>query len=165
MPDIITSNFSNSSISIFRNISTGGTLLLGSRIDYTVGTNPTYVTSGDLDGDGKIDLAVTNYTSGSISFFKNNSSIGFISLGTKQDYNLAPTNISIADLNGDGKLDLCSGRGLSGIISVLENTYNGAGNFSFVDNIDFTTTNYDTFVSVGDLDEDGKNELFVANTN
>lgn len=163
-PDIITSNFSAASISIFRNTSTGGILSLTPGTDYSVGTNPSYVITGDLDGDDKIDVAVTNYSSANISFFKNTSSIGFISLGPRQDFNLSPTNISMADLNGDGKPDLCTGRGLSGIISILENTYTAGPNFSFGTNIDFSTGNYDTFVSAGDLDGDGKPELASVNT-
>ncbi len=163
MPDIITSNFSNASISVYRNASTGGNLSLGTRVDYSTGANPTYITTGDLDGDGKIDIAVTNYTSGNISFFKNNSSIGLISFGSAQFYSLGTTNISVADLNGDGKLDLCAGMGLSGLISALQNTYTGAGSFSF-GHIEFTTGNYDTFVSTGDLDGDNKPELEAVNT-
>jgi hypothetical protein len=163
-PDLITSNFSNSSISIFRNTSAGGNLSLDVRMDYMVGSNPTFVTTGDLDGDGKLDIAVTNYSSGAISFLKNNSTSGFILFDTKPDLNLAPSNISVADMNGDGKLDLFTGRGLSGLVSVLENTYSGTGNFSFASNVDFTTGTYDTHVAVGDLDGDGKPELVAANT-
>ncbi|HEV8505747.1 MAG TPA: FG-GAP-like repeat-containing protein [Chitinophagaceae bacterium] len=162
-PDLITSNFSNSSISVFRNTSATGIFSLDPRIDYAVGTNPSYLSSGDMDGDGKLDLVVLNYSSGNVSFFKNNSIPGIISLG-KQDYNLNPTNVAFGDLNGDGKLDLCTGNALNGVIYVLENTYPGTGSFSFGSNIQFTTGAYDTFVATGDLDGDGKPELAVANT-
>lgn len=163
-PDLVTSNFSNASISIFRNSSTGGNFSFDAKIDYAAGANPSYITAGDLDSDGKIDLALSNYTSGSISLYKNNSSIGAISFGPKQDYNLGVTSISIADLNGDGKPDLCTGRGQTGIASIIENTFAGTGSFSFASNVNFTTGNYDTFVSVGDLDGDGKPELAVVNS-
>ncbi len=163
-PDLITSNFSGNSISIFRNMSTGGNLSLGPEIDYAVGVNPTYVTTGDLDGDGKLDLAVANYTSGTISFFKNYSNTGSVLLGGRQDYPLATSTISFGDLNGDGKIDLCAGRGLLGDISLLENIYSGNGAFSFAPNVDFTTGNFDTYASIGDLDGDGKPDLAVVNT-
>jgi len=163
-PDLITSNFSGNSISIFRNMSTGGSLSLGPEVDYAVGVNPTFVSTGDLDGDGKLDLAVANYTSGTISFFKNYSITGSVSLGARQDYPLGTSTISFGDLNGDGKIDICAGRGLLGNISLLENIYSGIGAFSFAPNVDFTTGNFDTYASMGDLDGDGKPDLAVVNT-
>lgn len=163
LPDIITSNFSNSSISVFRNTSTGGNLSLDNRIDYSVGTNPSFLTTGDLDNDGKLDIVVSNYSSSSMSLLKNLCTPGYISFGNAQSLNSGVSNISFADLNGDGKLDFVSGRALSGVISVFEDTYPGSGNFSFNTNVDFTTGNYDTFVAANDLDGDGKPELVSAN--
>jgi hypothetical protein len=163
-PDLISSNFSDNSISIFRNTSVGGSFSLGQRTDYAAGSNPSFVTTADLDGDGKMDIILSNYSSNTISFFKNNSSAGSISFSPKEDYALGTSNIAIADLNGDGLPDLVTGRGLTGIASILQNTYGGAGSFSFGPNIDFTTGTYDTYVASGDLDGDGKPELVVANT-
>lgn len=164
LPDLMTSNFSEGNISIFRNKSTGGVFSLENRIDYAAGTNPSYITTGDIDGDGKPDIILTNYASGNISLFKNLSNIGSVSFAPGEILSLAVSNVSVADLSGDGKLDLFSGRGLTGVASILQNTYNGLGNFSFGLNVDFTTGNYDTYTAVGDLDGDGKPDLVVANT-
>jgi FG-GAP-like repeat/IPT/TIG domain/Secretion system C-terminal sorting domain len=161
-PDLVTANFSGGTISIFRNTSEGGILSFGSRIDYHVGIYLTYITTGDLDGDGKLDLVVTNYTS-NILFLKNFSDSGNISFASINNYTLGASNVSITDLNGDGKPDLFAGTGISGIASVIENTYPGTGNFTFATNVDFTTGNYDTHVSVDDLDGDGKPDLAVVN--
>ncbi|MCC9137618.1 FG-GAP-like repeat-containing protein [Pontibacter silvestris] len=164
-PDLIISNFSNESISIFRNTSAGGNISLAPRIDYATVAHPTHVITGDLDGDSKVDVIVSSSSdSNTISFFKNISNSDLVSLGVRQDYSLTALNISLADLNGDGKLDLYTGRGLTGLVSVLENTFPGSGDISFAGNIDFTTSTYDTNVATGDLNGDGKPELVAANT-
>lgn len=163
-PDVITADFGANSISVFRNTSTQSFLSFDNKLDYAVGTNPTWVTAGDFDGDGKLDLAVANYSSADISLLKNNSISG-ISLSAQPDYSVGdyPINIGITDLDGDGKLDMAAGRQLVGLVSAIHNIYTGTGNFSFADTVNFTTGNYDTQVAVGDLDGDGKPDLAVTN--
>jgi len=163
--DIITSNFGFNSISIFRNQSINGNLFLAPYISFGVGTNPTFVTTGDLDNDSKLDVIVTNYSSSSITLLKNESTTGNISLGSSQLFvNSNVSNVSISDLNGDGKPDMCTGRGNNGNISALENTNTGPGSFTFGSPVDFTTGNFDTYTSGFDIDGDGKPELAVSNT-
>ena len=49
------------------------------KVDFTTGTNPYSVSIGDLDGDGKANVAVVNYTTGTVSVFRNTGSAGSIS--------------------------------------------------------------------------------------
>ncbi len=163
-PDLITSNFSGTSISVLRNISTGGFFSLAAQTDYSAGSNPIYLSAIDLDGDGKIDIALSNYSSGNISFYKNLSTAGYISFSQKQDYNVAVSNIALADVNGDGKPDLIAGVSSAGNFSVLPNASAGAGDISFLPKVDFTTGNSDTFTASGDLDGDGKPDLISVNS-
>jgi hypothetical protein len=163
-PDLITSNSSGNTISIFRNNSTGGSLSFGEKVDYTAGSTPSFITTGDMDGDGKIDIILSNYSSGSISIFRNYSNNALVSFAPKQDLLTGVSNIVIADLDGDGKADIFAGRKLNGKASILQNTYSGTGSFSFAPGVDFIASEYDTYVSVGDLDGDGRPELLVANT-
>ena len=74
------------------------------------------VACGDLDGDGKIDLAVTNYYGESTTFFRNlgggmfadhSSAIG-ISAPTRL---LLGFGVAFVDLDNDGRLDVLSANG------------------------------------------------------
>ena len=57
--------------------------------DYTTGNSPTSVAIGDVNGDGKADMAVANYGSTSVSVFINN---GDGTSATKADYNSREIN-------------------------------------------------------------------------
>ncbi len=60
------------------------------KIDFTTGTTPFSIAIGDLDGDGKPDLAVANNGSNTVSVFRNTSSSGSItasSFAAKIDFN------------------------------------------------------------------------------
>jgi hypothetical protein len=83
--------------------------------DFTTSANPRSVAIGDLDGDGKSDLVVANFSGNTISVYRNTSTSGTIGLGSfaaPVDYvtgtsaNPYPISVSIGDLDGDGKPDL-----------------------------------------------------------
>ena len=137
------------------------------KVDFTTGSSPYSVNIGDLDGDGKADLAVTNNNSNTVSVFRNISSSGSItasSFAAKVDFGTgsSPYSVSIGDLDGDGEADLAVTNYNSNTISVLRNT-SSPGNISFAAKVDFTTGSSPESVSVGDLDGDGKADLAVAN--
>jgi len=43
-----------------------------SAVNYSTGTNPSSVTTGDFNGDGKLDLATANHGSGNVSILLGN---------------------------------------------------------------------------------------------
>jgi len=157
-------------ISILRNTSTGpGSISFAAKVDYTAGTTPLSISFGDVDGDGKTDMAVASLNNNStVSLFRNISTgPGSVNFAPRMDYGVGsnPYSVSIADLDGDGKADLAVANSNSSSISVLRNTSTGMGSVSFASKIDYATGSAPYSFSIGDVDSDSKLDLIVANYN
>jgi uncharacterized protein (DUF2141 family) len=126
--------------------------------NYLTGTNSTSVAIGDLNGDGKLDLAVTNI--GVLDPLGEFTSPGTVSV-LLGNVNGNPDAVAMGDLNGDGRLDLAVANAGSNTVSVLLG--NGAGGFQAQTQY-ATGTNPDS-VAIGDLNGDGRLDLAVANHN
>jgi hypothetical protein len=174
-PDLAVANNNSSTVSIYRNTSTSGSIEAGSftaKQDFTTGTSPRSVAIGDLDGDGKPDLALPNLNSNTVSVLRNTSSSGSIDAGSfaaKQDFTTGagPFSVAIGDLDGDGKPDLAVANLSSITVSVFRNTFSSGSidGSSFAAKQDFTTGTEPLSLAIGDLDGDGKPDLAVANNN
>ena len=163
-PELITADFSGGSMSVWRNTSLGGTISFAAPVRYTAGTNPVGISAGDFDRDGKIDIAVVNYSSHTVSIFKNNSTPGNISFLEKQDYPTGqfPRAVSLGDLDGDGKTDIIVSCNEPSAVSVIRNTSTASG-LSFANRVEYAVGIQPPGVSIADLDGDGKPEIVVAN--
>jgi len=175
-PDLAVTNVSSGTVSVFRNTSTLGSLTTGSfalRVDFATGAGPmSDVTLGDIDGDGKPDLAVANYGDGKVSIFRNTSTSGSVNSGsfsTKVDFitGSEPSDIIIGDIDGDDKQDLVTVNRSSFNISIFRNTSipGSISSSTFDSSVDFVTGSYPSCVALGDVDGDGKPDLAVANRN
>lgn len=164
--DIAVVNSNSNTISVFRNISTAGTIAFAAKIDYATGTDPYGLAIGDLDRDGKPDIAVANYSSNTVSIFRNTGSAGSISFAAKVDYITGdgPNGVCIGDIDGDGKTDMAIPNNNVNTVSILRNA-STSGAFSFAAKIDFITGAYPWSAQLGDLNGDGKLDLVVANGN
>jgi hypothetical protein len=165
--DLVVVNGGNNTISVFRNTNGGSFVNFASRVDFTTGTSPNFVSIGDLDGDGKAELVVCNGVSNTVSVFRNTGSgAGNISFSTKVDFTTGarPSAVAIGDFDGDGKPDLAIGNFYSFSASILRNTSSGTGNINFATKVDFTTGTNINSVAAGDIDGDGKPDLAVVNT-
>jgi hypothetical protein len=80
-------------------------------LNLLVGTgtsNPAGLSSGDLDGDGKLDLISTNHGNANISIYRNTSTNGNITFASKIDSAgfSSITNALVGDLNKDRKPEI-----------------------------------------------------------
>ncbi|MCV9928594.1 cadherin-like beta sandwich domain-containing protein [Flavobacterium sp. LS1R49] len=161
-------------VSIFHNISSAGSISSSSFVnaesfDIDEELIPIAIAIGDLDNDGKLDIAITSAASsgiGVVSIARNTSSNGVTSFDEVLDYvtGANPVSIAIIDLDGDGKADLITSNFDDNTVSVLQNISTGIGRISFANKVDYITGANPSFVETADLDGDGKVELVTANS-
>ncbi len=124
----------------------------------TVGNSPAGVAVGDFNGDGKLDLAVTDYGSNTVSIFLGNGD-GTFTLKSSPATCSGPNAIAVGDFNGDGIPDLavvCEGGNTVDIF-----LGNGDGTFTLKSSV-ATGTSPDA-IAVGDFNGDGKLDFVVVN--
>ena len=101
--------------------------------DFPTGTNPYSVTMGDVNGDGRPDLAVANLASDSVSLLLNTTVPGATtpSFATKNDFPTGtnPGFVAMEDGMGMAKPDLAvANRGSDTVSLLLNTTVSGATN-------------------------------------
>jgi hypothetical protein len=135
-----------------------GTFLPGTNL--TVGNGPAGVAVGDFNGDGRLDLAVTNLNDNTLSVLLGNGDGTFQAPHTFADPGMThPYFVAVGDFNRDGKLDLVVSNELNTTVSVLLG--NGDGTFQAAQ--DFAVDNDPVYVTVNDFNGDGAPDLAVAN--
>ena len=172
--DLVVVNRSTNTFSIFRNTSNNSQPVFAAKVDFITDSTPSSVAIGDLDGDGKPDIVITNMFTNKISVYRNTAVSGSISANSLAaqvsfiaDTLALPTSVAIGDLNGDGKPDLAVTNSYYNTVSVLKNI-SKVGNIdmnSFSPAVDFITGLGPTSVAITDIDGDGKQDLVVSNLN
>ena len=124
-----------------------------------VGQGPREVASGDLNGDGHIDLAVMNgYQDDTVSILLSNGDGTFAEQVT---YAIGdgPASLALGDLDGDGDADLATTDLYDDIVIVLLNQGDG----TFGDGRPYAVGDSPRTVAIEDLDGDGDADMAVAN--
>jgi hypothetical protein len=163
--DVAVTDYNDNTVSVFKNISTGGNILFGSAVKFTTGDKPVSVSIGDLDGDRRPDLIISNQGSKTLSAFRNTSIPGTISFAARIDIpSIFAYNTALGDLDGDGRMDLVAVNKPDTLVSVFMNT-GTVGNISFATRLNLRANFSPEWVVLSDLDGDGKADISVTETN
>ena len=135
------------------------TVNVHSNSSFPLSAAPTAVVTGDFNGDGSIDFAVTNQSSGSVLILLGSTN-GTLYSGNSYSVGRAPAGIASGDFNGDGKLDLVVANGQDQTLTILLG--NGDGTFTVSPSTP-TTDAYPASIVVADFNGDGKLDLAVVN--
>lgn len=126
--------------------------------------NPTGIAAGDFNNDGKIDLAVTNRSSKSVSFLAGNGDGTYAPRNVLRDdppfVNLVqPTSVVSGDFNNDGISDIVVASEGSGSVTFFPGSPNGLIATTAKQS---NSTAGPIWIVAGDLDKDGNLDLVVA---
>lgn len=156
------------SVSIYRNLSVAGSdiTLAVQRVNVPSPSGQALVlSSGDMDGDGKLDLVVGG---GEVRVLRNTSTsaenISFV-LSSGYDTTNSALNISVGDLNGDSKPDVATANQNNSNVSILINTSAGSGNIHFTPKVDVKTGASPIGVKIADIDGDNRQDVVTSNFN
>ena len=127
-----------------------------------VGHNPYSIAVGDFNGDGNLDLAVANFSDGTVSVLLGDGRGNFIAAASSPfAVGNSPYSIAVGDFNGDRHLDLAVVNSADNTVSVLLG--DGTGNFTASASSPVSVGVKPYSVAVGDFLGNGILDLAVAN--
>ncbi|HEY5611027.1 MAG TPA: FG-GAP-like repeat-containing protein, partial [Thermoanaerobaculia bacterium] len=160
-PELVVGFGSGGSISVLPNTSNGGVISFGTAQSFTTQLAPNDVAIGDLDGDGRADLATANDQGSSVSILRNTTSGSLSFTSTTLPTNSSAMRfIEMGDLDGDGRLDLVATQFAVSSLNIFRNT-SSVGSISF-NSQTLSINKSDAHVALGDLDGDGKLDLILT---
>ena len=157
--DLAAANVQSNTVSILLNSSAFDPAgAFASEVNYGANSNSSFAITGDFNGDGKLDMAVTNYGSNDVSILLGNGD-GTFQAPANYGVGTSPWSVTTGDFNGDGKLDLAVPTLIGNNIFILIG--NGDGTFTGWGNYDVGASSFS--ITTGDFNRDGKLDLALAN--
>jgi hypothetical protein len=154
--DLAVANYNDNTVTIL--LGNGdGTFLPATGLPVSVGANPTDLVSADFNGDGNLDLAVTNSTDNTLTILLGNGDGTFSPVTSSPATGTTPFGLAAGDFNGDGKLDLAVANFDENTVTILLG--NGDGTFAPAPSPPATAG---PALVVGDFNGDGKLDLAVT---
>ena len=129
----------------------------GTPVTFNVGIGISGIAAADLNNDGKIDLAMSQYALGNV-LVRLGSGTGNFATGNTFSVGTAPGHLVATDLNGDNKPDLAVANFSSTNVSVLI----GSGSGSFASPVNYSLNAAPSSIIAGDFNGDFKSDLAVS---
>ena len=169
-PDLVISNYLSDQIAVLKNNTLLDSFMFGTAVMFPA-SGPQQVVVADMNADGKPDIIVPAFNSGTVNVMQNLAAPGVISsssfVATNYSSGSGATGVSIGDLDGDGKPDIVVSKFFFDSFAVIHNSTTGPV-------IGATSFTYDSTYSVGlsygplgitvaDVDGDTKPDVITAN--
>ncbi|NLE39942.1 MAG: hypothetical protein GX621_18135, partial [Pirellulaceae bacterium] len=126
---------------------------------YEVGSRPSALEMGDVNGDGTYDIVVANAGDGTVSVLLGNVD-GSYKSQVVFGVGVEPSDVTLFDLDGDGNLDIVTSNLDDNTVSILY----GNGDGTFQTAVTLAVGDAPASVALGDLDGDGFGDIVVANS-
>ena len=158
-PDFAVANAATGTVSVYlQSASAPGTFTLAATLR-TGGLAPLDLAIGDLNHDGKPDLAVATSGANSVMVFFQGSTPGTFPTALSLALSGDPRAVAIADLNGDGRPDLAVSTTADEVSVLFQNAAAG----TFAPALDLPTGARPVALKAVDLNGDGRLDLITAN--
>jgi hypothetical protein len=159
--DLAVANFFDNNVTVLLNDGNAG-FGEAAGSPFSVGALAASLTTGDLDGDGDLDLTVVNRNDNNITVLLNDGSAGFSeAAGSPFSVGNLPQAITTGDLDGDGDLDLIVTDTSGPSLTVMLN--DGDGDFSEAPGSPILVGAGPLSLTAKDFDRDGDLDMGVAN--
>jgi hypothetical protein len=168
--DLTVVNLESTFVSVLLNTTAPGasTPAFAPAASITTGDRPTGVAIGDINGDGRSDLAVSNYGGSDVAVLLNSTPPGAAmpTFAAPASYFVdgRPDSVELADINSDGRLDLVlSNPMINQVLVLINQTAPGAAAPAFGLPVVVTVGTYPTTAAPTDLNGDGRPDIVVTN--
>ena len=167
-PDVMVTTRDANQVLLFENGGSGDVPVFGNRVIDGALSGAVSVYTGDLDGNGKLDIVAAGENGNQISWYRNNGARPagfdrrFVRNGPVPDPALDyAKSVNTGDVDGDGDVDVIFGSEQENVIGWYENQNRGG---AWVEHVLAADADHAKFVTSSDVDRDGDLDILAASS-